>query len=767
MSKGMPAKKMVAKKARPRPAQEPTILSGNEIAALAASQVNYHIMGYYPITPSTEIAETLDAMKAEGIHNIKMVPGDGEHGAAGICFGASTAGGRVFNATSANGLMFAFEELPVQSGTRFPMVFNIVTRSISGPLNIRCDHSDIMLAINTGWIILMASDQQAVYDMNIIAPKIAEHPDVRIPVMVAFDGFFTSHQKRLIHHFKDRKVVEDFLGPFVATVTSVDPKVPVTIGPYMNDPDLINNKKQLSQGMEAALKVIPKIFREYGRLSGRRYGFLELYKMKDADAALFILNSAAETAKEAVDALRKEGHKVGLIIPNVIRPFPTDEIINALRNIKGLVVADRQDNPGAWGGQMAMEVKAALQGDVKNKTKVASRVYGIGGKEYYIEDAIEMLEEAAKIARTRKVAVPFKFHGATPGDAKYVPSKIFEPITEEETSGFLKVTEDKGTGAIDVKGIVARNLTEVPKRLGSGHGACPGCGIFPNLNIFMKGLEGHIVVLFHTGCGMVVTTGYPYTSHKITYIHNLFQNGAATLSGVVSMFEERKRRGEIPEDEKITFLMVTGDGGHDIGMGPSIGAAMRNHRMIILEYDNEGYQNTGAQLSFTVPMGHQTSTSNYGPYQKGKSTHHKDTAQIFNACHIPYVFTAAESHFRDMIRKAAKAQKKSEEGLVFGKVLSICPLSWRTEERMSMEIIQASVDSCFFPLYEIENGITNITYNPEEKKVGKVPVTEWLKHMGKTKHLFKPDCKDVLVNIQEEVDRRWLRLKEMDKNPHL
>ncbi|NNG46111.1 MAG: pyruvate synthase, partial [Deltaproteobacteria bacterium] len=163
-----------AKKRAARPAQGVVVQSGNEISATAAKQINFHIMGYYPITPSTEIAETLDAMKAEGEHTVRMIPGDGEHGAAGICFGATTAGGRVFNATSANGLLFAYEQLPVQSGTRFPMVFNIVTRSVSGPLDIRGDHSDIMLAMNTGWIILMASDVQAVYDMNIMAPRIGE-----------------------------------------------------------------------------------------------------------------------------------------------------------------------------------------------------------------------------------------------------------------------------------------------------------------------------------------------------------------------------------------------------------------------------------------------------------------------------------------------------------------------------------------------------------------------------------------------------------------
>jgi pyruvate ferredoxin oxidoreductase alpha subunit len=754
-----------AKKRAARPAQEVVVQSGNEIAATAAKHVNYHIMGYYPITPSTEIAETLDAMKAEGEHTIRMIPGDGEHGAAGICFGATTAGGRVFNATSANGLLFAFEQLPVQSGTRFPMVFNIVTRSVSGPLDIRGDHSDIMLAMNTGWIVLMASDVQAVYDMNIMAPRIGEEMSVRLPVMVAFDGFFTSHQKRRVEIFSDMQVVQDFLGPFVPTVTSVDPRKPVTIGPYMNDPDLINNKKQQSDAIIRSHAVIRKVFAEFEALSGRKYDFLDLYRMEDAEAALFIVNSAAETAKEAVDALRKKGKKVGLIRPNVIRPFPLEEIRQALKKVKGLVVADRQDNYGAYGGAMTLEIKAALQGVKGNETVVASRIYGIGGKEFFVEDAEAMLREALEITQTGKVKVPYDYFGANPGDKGFTPAVAFAPITEKESSGLTRV-EVTPEGKVEVRGINVRALTERPKRLSSGHGACPGCGIFVNLNQFLKGLEGFVTVLFHTGCGMVVTTGYPFTSHKVTYIHNLFQNGAATLSGVVEMFEERKKRGEIPKEEKITFLMVTGDGGHDIGMGPSIGAAMRGHRMIIIEYDNQGYQNTGSQLSFTVPMGHSTSTSNYGPYQHGKSTHHKDTAQIFSACNIPYVFTAAENNHRDMIRKAAKAQKYAEEGLVFGKLISMCPLAWRTEERISVPIIQAAVDCCFFPLYEIERGITTINYDPEEKGK-KIPVADWMKQMGKTRHLLKTECKPDLEAIQTEVDRRWARLKEMHKNPLL
>ena len=164
--------------------QAVTLKNGNEMAALAAKHINFHLMGYYPITPSTEVAEVLDAMKDDGEHDVMMIPGDGEHGAAGICYGATTAGGRVFNATSANGLLYALEQLPVQAGTRLPMVLDIAARTVSGPLNIRCDHSDIMMALNTGWLVLLAKDPQMVYDMNIIAVKWGEHKDVRLPVIV-------------------------------------------------------------------------------------------------------------------------------------------------------------------------------------------------------------------------------------------------------------------------------------------------------------------------------------------------------------------------------------------------------------------------------------------------------------------------------------------------------------------------------------------------------------------------------------------------------
>ena len=195
----------------------------------------------------------------------------------------------------------------MQSGTRYPMLLDIATRAVSGPLDIRGDHSDVYFALNTGWLIFMARDPQAVYDLNLIALRVAERADVRLPAIVAFDGFFTSHQKRRVSIFEDDATVQDWLGPVPEAVTALDPRHPVTIGPYMNDPDLINNKYQLERAMDAALAVLPEVVAEYEALSGRRYDPVDLYRMDDAEVAVFLLNSAAETAKDVADRLRERG----------------------------------------------------------------------------------------------------------------------------------------------------------------------------------------------------------------------------------------------------------------------------------------------------------------------------------------------------------------------------------------------------------------------------------------------------------------------------
>ncbi len=742
--------------------------SGNEAAALAARDIGFHLMGYFPITPSTEVAENLSKMRADGEHEIVMVAGDGEHGAAGICYGAALGGGRVLNATSSQGLLYALEQLPVQAGTRVPMVLNIAARAISGPLDIRGDHSDIYYALNTGWIMLCARDPQAVYDLNFAAVKIGEHRDVRLPVIVAYDGFFTSHQKRRIQVFDDLEPVRRFLGERPPMPTPLDIEHPTTFGPYMNDPDLINNKVQLSQAMDAARRVIPEVLAEIEKLTGRSYPVLDAYCMDDAEVATVLLNSAAETAKETANELRGKGEKAGVLSPNVLRPFPADEFRRALKRVKAVTIGDRADSYGAGGGNLSLEVRAAIQIDPENHTQVLSRIYGLGGKDFYGADAEQFFAQAIAAAKLGRVDEPFAYYGATAGRPDSRPRPGLPPVTAAEIPrGMAQIQRDPATGRLKVELQPLWKMTEVPNRIGPGHGACPGCGAFPTLHQVYNALEGDVVVLFQTGCAMVVTTGYPTTAHRINYIHNLFQNGAATLSGLVEMYHERVRRGELPLSKDITFVMISGDGGMDIGMGPAVGAANRNHRMMILEYDNQGYMNTGAQLSYSTPFGHRTATSEVGKALPGKRYHHKDTAQIFAACHVPYVFTASEGYPEDLMRKVAKGQWYAKnEGLVYGKILSYCPLNWRATDDAAQPVLQAAIDSCFFPLYEIEHGHTTLTYDPDATGRRR-PVADWLNLMGKTRHLTKPENAEIVEGIQAETERRWQRLQAMHEHPIL
>lgn len=752
-------------------AQIQKFLTGNEMVAEAARAIDFHFMGYYPITPSTEIAQLIDRMRARGEVSTVLLAADGEHGAAGACFGASTGGARVLNATSANGFLYSLEQLPVQAGMRLPMVLNLVTRSVSGPLDIRCDHSDLVFALNTGWIILTASTPQAVYDMNILAVKLGEHPDVRLPVMVVSDGFFTSHQRASVEIFQETSVVQKFLGPRCDSVTTLDPRTPITMGPYMNDTDLINNKFQLHRAHDAALRVYSELAKEYEALSGRSYPLLEQYEVHDASSALFLVNSAAETAKDAVDEYRAAGKKVGVIKPNILRPFPFDELKQASHHLSAIVIGERADSPGSQGGPISHEVRSALLADAHCDVKALIRVYGLGGKDFREQDAKALLDVSLQAIDHEHSVLPFDFIGIEQGNARELAPTVLPPLTSQEvTTGLVKIESlSPPIGKQYLRASVAdpRALAGRAKRIAPGHGACPGCGIFSGLDQFFKGIEGDVVVLYHTGCAMVVTTDYPFSAHRVTYLHNLFQNGAPTLAGLVEVFHEKKRRGQIDISEDITFVMITGDGGMDIGMGPTIGTALRNHRMIILEYDNQGYMNTGGQMSYTTPLGKQTSTTHVGKYSFGKKPHHKDTAMIMAATGIPYVFTAIEGVGTDLVEKAAKAQWFAKnEGLAFGKILVSCPLNWGAQERHGYEILTRAADCCFFPIYEVQRGLTTITYDPEKEK-RKIQVTEWLKMMDATAHLLEPQWADTLNSLQHEVDRRWTRLKAMAAHPAL
>ena len=491
----------------------------------------------------------------------------------------------------------------------------------------------------------------------------------------------------------------------------------------------------------------------------------------------------------------------------VLRPFPAKELRVLCHNASTILVADRQDSYGAGGGNMSLEIKAALS-SLPHPPRILSRIYGLGGKDFFVEDALALFKaalspdapafdyygvtagtdvsDAAASARTSfsgTEAVTATSHqtasigedqaSGTSGRAdpamavSAMQPQYFKPVTREEsTPGLTTCTFDPATGKMKVSGGSVKDTTAMPMRVAPGHGACPGCGIPINVNLLLKGIEGNVVLLFQTGCGMVVTTGYPKTAFRVPFLHNLFQNGAATLSGVVEAFHQRQKRGEYPDGE-ITFVMVSGDGGMDIGMGSALGTALRGHKLIIFEYDNGGYMNTGYQLSYSTPLGAKSSTSHVGKTQYGKNFFHKDTPELMAATHIPYVATVAESNPTDFIRKAAKAAAYSREfGTAYIKALSACPLNWNDKPNLERSVIAAAVDCCYFPLYEIERGITALNYDPALSNK-KIPVTEWLGMMGRTRHLLKEEYRSVAEEIQKEIDRRYARLRARAEHPLL
>jgi pyruvate ferredoxin oxidoreductase beta subunit len=257
-----------------------------------------------------------------------------------------------------------------------------------------------------------------------------------------------------------------------------------------------------------------------------------------------------------------------------------------------------------------------------------------------------------------------------------------------------------------------------------------------------------VVCGFATGCMEVVSTIYPFTAWRCSYIHNAFENVAATVSGVEAAYRALKARGKLKED--YVFLAFGGDGGtYDIGLQSLSGALERGHKMMYVCYDNEGYMNTGIQRSGATPRGAETSTTPVGSVQPGKREQGKDLTAIVLAHNIPYVAQASTHNVLDMTRKFARGLEV--DGPAFVNVLAPCHRGWRCEVAQAIEVGRVAVESCFWPLFEVDQGVWKLNYKPKEKK----PITEWLKLQGRFKHLFKDENKAVLEALQGDVDRRW------------
>lgn len=299
-----------------------------------------------------------------------------------------------------------------------------------------------------------------------------------------------------------------------------------------------------------------------------------------------------------------------------------------------------------------------------------------------------------------------------------------------------------------------KELVTKPQKMVSGHRTCQGCALPIVARSILRATDKPIVMACATGCMEVTTTIYPYSSWNIPWIHSAFENVAATIAGVESAYQALKRKGEVKKD--IKFIAFAGNGGfYDIGLQALSGALERGHDCVYVCYDNEAYSNTGLQRSAATPKGAATTTTPVGKVKQGKEEFSEDLTKIVAAHNIPYVAQGSIFHWADLYNKAKKAFET--RGPCFINVLSPCVLGWRIESDQTLEVAKLAVETCFWPLYEVENGVYKVNYKP-----GKIlPVVEFLKPQGRFKHLFAPKNKKILEDIQQEVDRRWEELLKL------
>ena len=384
-------------------------LSGNEAIATAMRQINPDVFAAFPITPSTEIPQYFAQYVADGAVDTVFVPVESEHSSMSACVGAEAAGARAITATSSCGLAFMYEMLYVAASSRLPITLACVNRALSGPININNDHSDSMGARDAGWIQIYAENNQEAYDNYLQAMRIAEHPSVRLPIMICQDGFITSHAVENILLEEDA-AVKAFVGEYQPEHYLLKHENPLAVGPSDTCPYYMEHKVQQAHAMQNAKQVILEVAADFEKTFGRKYGLFEAYRMEDAEIAVVLIGSTAGTAKVAVDHLREQGVRAGLVKLRVFRPFPAQELAQVLSQVKAVAVMDKSEGFSGCGGPVFAETRSACY-DLPNRPKLIDIVYGLGGRDCAVEDVLRVYSRLQNIVTTGELGPVYTHMG--------------------------------------------------------------------------------------------------------------------------------------------------------------------------------------------------------------------------------------------------------------------------------------------------------------------------------------------------------------------
>lgn len=401
--------------------QEMLALSGDEAVAYAVKQSDVDVVAAYPITPQTIIVERISDYIHNGEIETEFICTESEHSAITACLTAVATGARAFTSSGSAGLALMHEILYVASGCRAPVVMAIVNRALSAPINIHCDHADSMAERDASWIQQYVENSQEAYDSVIQSFRIAEHPNVLLPTMVMLDAFILSHTLENVNVLSD-EAIRKFVGsrqiPFVVghegkvVPFKLDPENPITMGPVDLPNYYLEHKRQQEEAMQRARQIIKQVHDEYAELSGRRYGngLIEAYHLEDADIATICLGSTAGTVKTVVDQIRAEGIKAGLLRIRTYRPFPTQDIIKALENVKVIAVLDRSHSFGAYGGPIFQEIRHIFY-ESSRRPQIVNYIYGLGGRDVPQNHIRDVYKNLQRILENKRVAQHVQFIG--------------------------------------------------------------------------------------------------------------------------------------------------------------------------------------------------------------------------------------------------------------------------------------------------------------------------------------------------------------------
>lgn len=702
-------------------------LNGNSAAAYGAKLSRVQVICSYPITPQTTVVEYLSDFVNNGELRAEYIEAEGEYGMMSQAIGASVTGARAFAATCSQGFAYAYEPITYAWECRLPIVMVIVNRPIGG---FWPDHTDSLSARDWPWLQLYAENAQEALDNVIQAYRVGEDARVHLPVMTCHDGFYMSYVMEPVD-IPDQAEVDAFLPPFKPQFLPADPKNP-SFSQLWGGPQKVAgipgltlasmaNRVAAEQALMASKAVIKEVNEEFAKRFGRRYGngLTEEYLTEGADVLLVTMGSMSGPAKLAVNELRKDGKRVGLVRIRAFRPFPTEDFQRLAKGVKAIAVCDRnvvQDGSGGVGASY-LEIKHALWYQPK-KPLLLNFIMGLRGVE---------------------VATP---------DFKYVGEKAFDAVAKGVVDKEVEWYPPMQIIPYEAKPATPEKLERLTY---PGTTACQGCGMVLAFRHTLETLGRDTVIIPTAGCGGWGTTAPGMSGYTVPMVMSWLPGGGATATGVA-----RGLRA-LGKDKGVNVVLFTGDGSFgDMGFMSGSGAAERNEDIIIVCYDNEAYMNTGNQRSGCTPFKARTETTPVGSEIRGKQALKKDLPRIMAAHGIPYVATASLAHLADFRRKLKKAA--SIRGCKYIHILSPCPTGWRHPAEDLIEVSRLAVQSGIWPLYEIEEGRFRYTYKPKER----IPVKEYLAGQGRFTHLTDGDVSEI-QGLVDETNERYEELERLGK----